>query len=125
MKERLIILLFLCLMAFEGFSQLQIGGGPALFACEKYCERSQVSIDYRLSAGYAFRKVDVGFEFIQNEYLDMGRGKEYYEFYQYQLFGRYYPLKKRILFIKAGINYSDEKYHDELYWGTPPAPYKY
>jgi len=125
MKKIIVILTFTCFMAFESFSQLQIGGGPALFACEKYFERSQGSIDYTLSAGYAIRKFDVGFEFVQNGYRDDGRGKSYYEFYQYQLFGRYYPLKKRILFIKAGINYSDEKYHDSMYWGTPPAPYQY
>lgn len=125
MRKVVLILLFSCFIAFESFSQLQIGGGPALFVCERFFERNRGSIDYTLSAGYAFRKVDVGFEFVQNEYLDNGLGKSYYEFYQYQLFGRYYPLKKRILFIKTGINYSDEKYHDELYWGTPPALYKY
>ena len=70
MRKVVLILLFLCFMAFESFSQLQIGGGPAVFACERFFERNRGSIDYTLSAGYAFRKVDVGFEFIQNEYLD-------------------------------------------------------
>lgn len=125
MRKVVLILLFLCFMAFESFSQLQIGGGPAVFACERFFERNRGSIDYTLSAGSAFRKGDVGFEFIQNEYLDDGRGKSYYEFYQYQFFGRYYPMKSRILFVKAAINYSDETYHDSMYWGTPPTLHKY
>jgi hypothetical protein len=109
--KKIIILLFVCFMAFEGFSQLQIGGGPALFACEKYSERNLGSIDYTLSAGYAFRKVDVGFEFVQNGYKSENRGKDSYHFYQYEVFGRYYPLRKKNWFIKGGTNMSDEYNH--------------
>lgn len=109
MKEVIISIIFLCFMAFEGFSQLQVGGGPAYFLNEKFQEEQKSSLDYTLSVGYAIHKFDVGLEFIQNGYNSFSASKKYYEFYQYQTFGRFYPLKRRTWFLKGGINYSYEK----------------
>jgi hypothetical protein len=114
MRKSGLIFFLLCFITIDCYSQLQIGGGPALFLNESFKEHQYSSIDYSLTAGYVFNKFDAGFEFVQNEYRDDGWGKDYYEFYQYQLFGRFYPLKKRSWFIKAGINYSDERYHNSL-----------
>lgn len=107
--KKIIVLVFLCFIAFESFSQLQVGGGPAYFLNEKFKEEQRSSLDYTLSVGYAIHKFDVGLEFIQNGYNSFSASKKYYEFYQYQLFGRFYPLKRHTWFLKGGINYSDEK----------------
>ena len=109
MKKLIFATFFLSLFSMPAFSQLQVGGGPAYFLNEKFLEEQNSSLDYTLSLGYAIRKFDVGFEFIKNGYKDWGNGKEFYEFYQYQAFGRFYPFKRRTWFLKGGVNYSTEE----------------
>ncbi len=119
MKKLIFATFFLSLFSMSAFSQLQVGGGPAYFLNEKFLEEQNSSLDYTLSLGYAIRKFDVGFEFIKNGYKDWGNGKEFYEFYQYQAFGRFYPFKRRTWFLKGGVNYSDEKIHNTIRYGDP------
>ncbi len=114
MKRVFFYIMFFFLSVTASYSQLQIGGGPALFLIDKFWEEQYGSVDYTLLLGYSINKFDVGFEFVQNGYKNEGNGKDYYEFYQYQLFGRFFPLKKRSWFVKTGINYSDEKYHNTI-----------
>ena len=113
--KKVIILLFSCFMAFESFAQLQIGGGPAYFLNEKFAEHQLSSIDYSLSVGYALKKIDLGFEFVSNNYKTEGYGKDFYGLYQYQLFGKYYPLKRKTWFIKGGANITTELYHYDFH----------
>jgi hypothetical protein len=107
MRKYLFLVLFVSGLAINSFSQLQIGAGPAIFMDNN----QNFKIDYTLMLGYKINHFDIGFEFIKNDYKSEGKGKDYYQFYQYQVFGRYYPLRKNGLFLKGGANISDEFYH--------------
>jgi hypothetical protein len=96
MKKFLILVFVIFGMAFESFSQLQIGGGPAMFYGTKSLDDGLIGYGYTILLGYDLKKFDVGLEFIQNGYKDGGNGKEYYHFYQYQIFGNYFPFSKKL-----------------------------
>ena len=108
MKQFLCLTIFLLLNFFSTtYGQLQIGVGPAVFiSSEKGSDK--ISYDYTLSLAYQINKFDIGLEFIQNGYRGEGKSKENYHFYQYQVFGRFFPLSKRNIYIKTGTNISDE-----------------
>jgi len=109
MKKLIFTTFFLSLFSMSAFSQLQVGGGPAFYMNEKFWDEQRSSLDYTLSLGYAVNKFDVGLEFVQNGFMGWGASRKYYEFYQYQTFGRFYPFKRRTWFLKGGVNYSTEE----------------
>jgi hypothetical protein len=118
MKKIIILLFIISGLSANSFSQLQVGGGPAMFYGAKSLNDGLIGYDYSVFLGYDLHKFNVGFEFIQNGYKDGGNGKEYYHFYQYQAFGKYYPFKRKTLFVKGGTNITDEFYHTPINRGN-------
>jgi hypothetical protein len=92
------------------YSQLSIGAGPAFFIDEN----QNSSIDYTVSVDWNIHRFDIGFEWLRNGYKEVGRGAAAYGLYQYNLFGRYYPFRKKTWFLKAGANIASEYYHLEV-----------
>jgi len=114
MKKYFILVFVILGLAVNSFSQLQIGGGPAMFYGAKSLNDGLIGYGYSFFLGYDLKKFDVGLEFVQNDYKDGGNGKEYYHFYQYQTFGKYFPFKSKTFFVKGGTNISDEYYHEPI-----------